>query len=229
MPFGLIIVLLILVIGSVFSVKTEKLTPAAAATGSIIALLIFSGTGYTGLALMVLFFFCATIAGIIAKSRNPAYKVEKRDAKQVMANAGIAGLCGLGGIVDPVFSEQYLMMLSACFAAANSDTLSSELGMVYGSAYFDFRTGRKGVKGENGVVSLEGTIAGTFGAMIIAYSYCSLINNFNCFLFITVAGLTGNFSDTILGAFPERNYAISNNMVNAFCTFMAVLFVVLFG
>jgi len=120
-------------------------------------------------------------------------------------------------------------MIAGCFSAATSDTLSSEEGNAYGSNFFDLRTLKKGNRGENGVVSFEGSIAGVIGAAVIAWTYFSMTGNPEKFLLIMGAGIIGNIVDSLLGAFPERNNLIGNNMVNLLNTFSAILFVAIFG
>ena len=229
MPFGMIVLLIILLLGSIWSVNKKKLTIGGAIAGSIIAILIFSGTGFTGLTLMIAFFVLAVLAGVISKKRMGIQADEQRNAKQVIANSGLAALCAISAYFDPLFAEQYTLMIAGCFSAATSDTLSSEEGNAYGSNFFDLRTLKKGNRGENGVVSFEGSIAGVIGAAVIAWTYFSMTGNPEKFLLIMAAGIIGNFVDSLLGAFPERNNLIGNNMVNLLNTFSAILFVAIFG
>ena len=60
--FRLVSVLLLLGLGMFYSGRAGKLTTAAAATGGVLGLLIYLGSGFVGLALLALFFVLGTAA-----------------------------------------------------------------------------------------------------------------------------------------------------------------------
>lgn len=212
------------------SVKTGKLTIPAALAGGLTGLLVFGGGGYTGLLMLSAFF----VLGIWATSHGKAIKAtilsqephpEKRHAGQVLANGGIAALAGLLTMVDPAHDKVYLVMMAASLASAIADTLSSELGMVYGRHHYNILTFKKDQKGLDGVVSLEGSLLGMGGAAVMAVIY-SLFEGFGKdSLLIVLAGVLGNLLDSLLGASLERRHRINNDVVNLLNTLFAALIV----
>jgi uncharacterized protein (TIGR00297 family) len=217
--------------GVTYSVVARKLTVIAALTGAVVACAVFAGGGFTGLAMMTVFFIlgsAATSWQLKTKQIINAEEKSSRTAGQVLANAGMAGICGVLVLLLPQRSDLFQLMMAASLASATADTLSSELGMVYGRRFFNIVTFKDDVRGLDGVVSMEGTLIGSAGAAVIAIIYF-IGNGWSVNLFwIVVAGTLGNLIDSVLGAVLERKGMIGNNMVNFLNTFAAALFMLLF-
>ncbi|HET6256770.1 MAG TPA: DUF92 domain-containing protein [Puia sp.] len=223
------IVLVILLAGLLFSIGRRKLTVPAALTGAVVGWVVYAGGGLTGLTMMTVFFILGTAATSWKKDRkleirSHAAHQTTRTTAQVLANAGVAGIAaGLNLLLKDKLALLQIMM-AGCFASAAADTLSSELGMVYGWRFFNIMTGRPDRKGLDGVVSLEGMLIGTAAAAIIALVYVIFQGwNVRTFLIIVFAGTFGNWVDSVLGAIFERKGRLSNNMVNFFNTLAAAL------
>lgn len=204
---------------AVGSVVVKKLTPLAGVTGAATGWVIFAGSGYTGVLLMSLFFVMGVAATSWKKSTKAQLFPEEssggtRNAGQVLANAGIAAVASLLALVLPKDAHLFTLMIAGSFAAAVSDTISSELGNVYGSRYYHILTFKKGTRGNNGVVSLEGTLLGAAASGIMALLYCICTGDFFYFIPISAAGLLGNLADSILGATIEGKQGVGNNTVN---------------
>ncbi len=223
------IVLLIVLLAAVLTVVFRKLTIAAAVIGVAMAMCIFVGASYTGLIMLASFFVLATVAttfGIQQKQKLGFAESNrgKRNAAQVLANGGIAAILGLSVWIFPQYYLLFSLMIAASFSSATADTLSSELGNVFGKNFYNIVSFKKDIRGLNGVISQEGTLYGLAGSIIIAAIY-ALGNGFDFrFLIVVIAGTIGNFFDSVLGATLENNGAISNNSVNFLNTLLAALF-----
>lgn len=208
-----------LMAGMLISIKTNKLNVSAAWCGGLLGLIIYWGSGFTGIILLVAFF----ISGTIATKWKAAEKInfkdtidrkEQRNAGQVFANAGIAALSALLIYFFPQSAALYKLMLAASFSAAAADTLSSELGMVYGKRFYHLLSFKKDMKGKNGVISIEGILAGISGSVLIAWLYIIQEGWSPGFWIIIIAGTMGNLTDSLLGAAFENHGKLSNNQVN---------------
>jgi uncharacterized protein (TIGR00297 family) len=218
-------VAILLIAGGYFSVYFRKLTTGAAITGVVCGILIFLGIGYAGLALLAAFFLLGTL--VTAWGRKAKMQLDKpedavqRKSGQVLANAGTATLLSFVAIVFPEYKEILLVMAAGSFASATADTLSSELGVLYGKRFYNCLSWRRERKGLDGVISLEGTLIGIAGAGIVALVYRLFRVSDECMLILVFAGFMGNLSDSVLGASYERRNLLSNDWVNFLSTLFA--------
>jgi len=207
----------------------RKLTPAAAITGALLSIVIFSGTGFPGVILLGAFF----LIGILVTSWRSAEKVAlhlsgenegKRNMWQVLANGGVAGICGALAALYPAYRDLLLVTLASSLSAAAADTTSSELGSLLGKKFYHIVTLRPDKRGENGVVSVEGFLSGVVSSGIIGFVFVILTGwNLKVFLIIIIAGTCGNIMDSLAGATLERRRILNNDAVNFLNTMTAGL------
>lgn len=208
------------------SVWKKKLTTSAALSGGLIGYLLYATTGFTGLAMMTTFFVLAVIATewkMKNKIKADLYENSqgRRTASQVLANAGVPAVICVWIYFFPHYYELGSCMIASAFAAATSDTLSSEIGNICGKRFYNIITFKKDERGENGVISVEGLIAGAVGSTLIALVYILFLEWNHQFLIIMVAGFLGNIFDSVLGATLERKKILNNNAVNLLNTLFA--------
>jgi uncharacterized protein (TIGR00297 family) len=223
------LIFLILLLAAVFaSYKTNKLTLAGSLTGGVVALAIFAGSGFTGIGMLAAFFVLSVLATSYKKAEkrklaSDKHHPEKRNAGQVLANGGVAALFGLLAYEIPPQAVLFSALMAASLASATADTLSSELGTVYGTRFYNIINLKPDEKGKDGVISLEGTLIGIAGTTIIAIVYAMGIGWSNAFFYIIIAGTIGNITDSVLGATLERKAYLNNDAVNFLNTSLAAL------
>ena len=194
---------------------------------------IFLGGGWNAFSLLVTFF----ILGTMATQWKFQWKVSmdlaqsdggKRGFMHVVSNGGLAGTCGLLGWFIPDIAFMAIGMAAASLAAALSDTVSSEMGNVYGSRFYNILKFKSEPRGLDGVISPEGTLFGFLGSGIIAVQYGVLIDPSLSVLWVFIAGISGNLLDSILGASAQRKGLVNNHEVNILNTlFGGVVFAIL--
>lgn len=217
-------VILFIILAAFVAVKKHKLTDSGGMGGAVIGILVFLGTGFTGIALLAAFFILGTLATSWGNSRKDVKpEGERRNLGQVLANGGLAGIFGWLGIVFSGFEPLLTIFLAASFASATADTLSSELGTIYGRRFYNILTLRKDQKGLDGVISFEGLVIGVLGSAAIAAIYSLGCGWSETFWVIVCAGTAGNLMDSILGAVLERRGLIKNDAVNFLNTLFAAL------
>ena len=219
--------------------KARTLTPSGAAAAAVLGAVIF-GLGGLGWAILLMGFFVSSSALSRMFRRRKARLEEKfskgsqRDAAQVGANGGIAGVFALLHLFFPDALWPWIGFAGA-LAAANADTWATELGVLSRGRPRLITTGKIVDSGTSGGVSWAGTAAAAAGAFLIALlavlfwqgRVASLPANVPGWLsnalganaptlaplsalgwlaVITLAGLLGSLLDSLLGATVQAIY-----------------------
>lgn len=215
--FALLAVMLLVLL---LSVRKKKLTLAAGIVAGILGLVVMLGTGITGALLLIAFFAMGVWASRYKRYRKQAITgpshTEQRNWVQVLANGGIAGICSLLVPVDNGHLSLYVYLAAGSLAAAAADTVSSEIGTVHGSRFVNVLTWKREPPGGDGVISLEGTLAGLSAATVIALVYGIGVGASHEIFYVMAAGVLGNLVDSLLGAGLQRRGWLNNDGVN-FC------------
>ena len=209
-------------------------TLAAALVGAAICLVITFAGGldaggsllHTGLAPLVALFvltFAATRAG---RRRKAAAGLAEnrlgRNAAQVIANLGTAGLVAAVGLFSPHGGALWAVPMLAALAEATADTVSSEVGQAFGGRPLLVTSLRRVEPGTDGAISLGGTGAGILAAGLVAgVGMASLRLAPTLVVVAWLAGVVGLFFDSLLGATVERRGWLGNDLVNFASTVFA--------
>ncbi|MBO9201852.1 MULTISPECIES: DUF92 domain-containing protein [Niastella] len=223
-----LLVLIFIVVSVAATIIFRKLTVAGALTGGCLAALLYTGFGLTGIGLLGTFFVTGTVATSLGRRKKEQLAIAEknkgqRTASQVLANGGVAALAALFTWIYPEFLRAWQLAAAAALASASADTLSSELGSVYGKRFYNILTFKKDTCGLDGVISLEGTLWGIAGSILIAVIYCIGYGYTALAWYIVLGGFIGNIADSVLGATLERKGWIKNDLVNFLNTLIAAL------
>ena len=211
-------------------------TPAAALVGAAICLLItFAGgldaggsllrTGLTPLVALFVLTFGATRARRRRKAAVGLAESRKgRNAAQVVANLGAAGLVAAMGLFFPRGGSLWAIPMLGTLAEATADTVSSEIGQAFGGMPWLLTSLRRVEAGTDGAISLGGTAAGVLAAALVALvGMRSMQLAPTLALVAWLAGCAGLFFDSLLGATVERRGWLGNDLVNFASTVFAAV------
>jgi uncharacterized protein (TIGR00297 family) len=210
-------------------------TPLAAVTGGLLcAVLTLAGTPWyhSGLPALITLFVLTWAATRFGRARKQQLGVAEdkrgRNAAQVAANLGIAGLAAATSLIHPVLGSGYTVMVVAALAEATADTLASELGEVVGGQPLLVTTFRRVAPGTDGAISLAGTAAGVCGALVVAaISQTTLKLSVGDTSAAALGAVGGLFVDSLLGATIERHGWLNNDAVNFLSTLASALMAIL--
>lgn len=212
------------------SIYLKKVTISGGVSGAMISFFILYNN-WINFVLFGLFFVLGSLATKWRFEEKQQLGVSQenegvRTWVNATANGGIPAFFSLLALLFPNYPS-LTWAATAAIAAALSDTLSSELGNVYGKRYYDILNFQKGKRGADGVVSLEGTLFGLFGSFLVALIFGIVTTEYTAILPITLAGFAGNLCDSYLGATLQRKGWINNHVVNFLNTTFAAFLVVL--
>jgi uncharacterized protein (TIGR00297 family) len=202
--------------------------PAAVAGGVITAALTIGAASWHRSAFPALLAVCVltTAATRFGRARKQhmglAENRRGRNAAQIAANLGAAGLGASLALRLPSHSWFYTASVVAALAEAAADTLASEMGEVLGGPPILVTTLRRVAPGTDGAISMAGTAAGTSGAvLIVVLAYLTLALTPQQAFAAATGSLAGLFVDSLLGATAERRGWLNNDAVNFLSTIAA--------
>jgi uncharacterized protein (TIGR00297 family) len=207
-----------------------------ALSGVLIGTTITTAMGLPYLAFMVAFFLLGSAATRLGYARKAARGIAQerggvRGWRHAWANGGIpAFLALMAGLAPEGLRDLLVLAYAAAVATAAADTCSSEVGKAYGRHTVLITTLRPVPPGTEGAVSLEGTLGGLGGAMIVAAAGVALgLYGWASALLVGVAGTLGNLAESLIGSAGARRGWMGNDLLNAVNTAigagLAVLFV----
>jgi uncharacterized protein (TIGR00297 family) len=204
----------------------RAVTRDGALAGLVVGAITLYLGGFFYWGMLMLFFVSSTIVSRIGPARKESLariheKDDRRDAVQVLANGGTSVLAlALFGITGkPAFA----VAAAAGFAAVNSDTWASELGVLSATPPRSIIRGDRLPAGASGGVTTAGTLASVGGSALVGIWFAAGIwipgslasagpegayglSPLAALGLVTVAGALGSVVDSILGATIQAHY-----------------------
>lgn len=192
------------------------------------------GLAFGKAAALLLFVVASLVTGasLLGNRRNDLVCKfdEPRSWRNALANAGVAtGFAALSLLMSSTGLRAIFAVGSvASLAASLSDSLSHEIGVLCGGKPRLITTWNCVEPGENGGVSLAGSLIGIVSAFGLAGlgMFLHVIGTRGALL-AAIAACLGNLIDSILGATIERKGWMGNNGVNFSAVFSSGVFVLI--
>lgn len=219
-------------------------------TGWILGAIVIVGGGPPMYVALLAFFIVGTACTRLGYARKARAglaqeKGGRRGAGHAFANVGVAAICSIAvwrglGLVP-------LFMGITSLATAAADTAGSEIGQLIGKRAFNPLTFRRVERGTDGAMSIEGTLAGVLGALIVAIAGTAMavhhlrpgfvgtvtIEKGRAIAVITIAAILGSYIESILGSVtrnvPNHVMNFINTVVGAVLFWIAWNFIPIFG
>jgi uncharacterized protein (TIGR00297 family) len=206
--------------------RAGMVTRAGAVAGALIGTAITAATGWSGWTLLVATFLAASISSRLGLRRKTLLGIAeerggRRGPENAIANTGLATVAALLA-VSTLHRDLALLAFVTALAAGGSDTIASEIGKAWGRRTYLVSTFRRVAPGTSGAMSLEGTLAGVAGAVVLGAIGAAVGLIPQTALVAVVAGSTvGALAESVLGATLEAPGILNNDMLNFLNTAIA--------
>lgn len=145
---------------------------SGAVVGAILGIALYVFGGWQAFVILLLFFVLGSGTTKIGYARKAARGIAqerggRRGARNAIANCAVPVFLAFLAVATP-HPGLFSIAMVAALATAAFDTVSSEIGQVWGKHPFLPTTFRRVAPGTEGAISIEGTLAGAAAATVIA-------------------------------------------------------------
>jgi uncharacterized protein (TIGR00297 family) len=209
----------------------KLLTPTGLIHAWCLGVILWGTLGWRGYAVMIFYFLVGSAVTRIGMEQKQAAGIaEKRDGargpENVWGSAFTATLCAIGvtaiewGWFAPEWRSLLLLGYVASLSTKLADTTASEVGKAYGKRTFLITTLQPVPRGTEGAVSLEGTVAGIVGGLMITIvAYFLQIVSWQGILICVVSAFIATNLESVIGATLQSKFDwLTNELVNVLNT-----------
>jgi uncharacterized protein (TIGR00297 family) len=212
-PDRMITALFLATVIGIVSYRFRFLSPNGSIATFLLAVLIYGTGGWMWTVPILTFFLASSLLSKYGKSRKKKLetvfdKTDKRDAGQVAANGGVAGLIILLHYLFPG-EESLFFCYIASIAAVTADTWGTEIGTLMKGKPRSIITMKPVDVGTSGGISVLGIIGGAAGAVLVVSTtlFFPGIHAQSALLMAMVfSGVAGSLVDSLLGATLQAQY-----------------------
>jgi uncharacterized protein (TIGR00297 family) len=218
------------------AIPKKLLTPAGAINAWGLGVVVWGTLGWRGYGVVMFYFLVGSAVTRIGMAQKEAAGIaEKRGGargpENVWGSAFTAMVCAIGvaaiklGWLNPGWESLLILGYVASFATKLSDTTASEVGKAYGKSTFLITTLKPVPRGTEGAISLEGTIAGIIGGILISLVAYSLgLITFTSVITCTIAAFVATNIESVIGATLQSDLGwLSNELVNVINTIIGAV------
>ena len=219
------------------AVKQKSLTKIGLLHATILGIGLWTYLGFGGWITCVSYLIMGSaVTKVRMKEKERLGIAEKRGGargpENVWGSAATAMVCAiLTYILPSSFGPPLKVGYVASLATKLSDTFGSEIGKAFGKNTYLITTMRTVPRGTEGAVSVEGTLAGVVGSIILSYiaAYLGLINFKTDIITCIFAAFVATTAESFIGAvFQSDKYLwLTNELVNLINTIIGAVTAIL--
>jgi len=188
-------------------------------TGWAIGVIVYSSLGLRGWVLLFATFGLAAVTSRLGLGRKTLLGIQeerggRRGGGSAFANTGLAAVAALVAAVTP-FREAALLAFVAALATGGGDTTASEIGKAFGGRTYVPARLTQARPGTPGAVSLEGSVGGVIGALVLAAAgaWLGLIPWWAVWAALAGA-VAGSMVESALASTLEASNVVNNDVLN---------------
>lgn len=207
----------------------KLLTPAGLIHAGILGVLLWGTLGWRGYLVMMVYFLVGSGVTRIGMAEKEAAGIAEKRAgargpENVWGSALTGTICAIAAYLltptQPQLVPFLLLGYAASISTKLSDTCASEVGKAYGKRTFLITTLQAVDRGTEGAVSLEGTIAGLIGSLVIAIAAFAVgLIDLTGIAICLIAAFVATNLESVIGATVQNKFDwLTNELVNIFNT-----------
>ncbi|MEM9266365.1 MAG: TIGR00297 family protein [Cyanobacteria bacterium P01_F01_bin.13] len=247
-PWLVAIILNTILIGVAFASPKKLLTPMGYLHAWVLGVILWGCLGWQAYFVTLVYFAAGSAVTKVGFAQKEAAGIAEerggvRGPGNVWGSALTAAICALlawlSGLTAAslvgLSSGQLIQLLVLGFVASLStklsDTSATEIGKAYGQRTFLITTLQPVPRGTEGAVSLEGTLAGVVGSLILAVAawgvgFISAVGIFIC----AVAAFVATTIESLIGATIEDKLpGLTHDVVNIINTLIGAIVAIALG
>jgi uncharacterized protein (TIGR00297 family) len=241
-PWGVAIGVNVLLLGGAWLLPKKLLTNAGYLNAGLLGVIIWGGLGWRAYVVMMAYFVVGSgVTQIGMAEKEAAGIAEKRSGargpENVWGSALVASICALlaYGATLAALPNSWVSLLALAYVASMatklSDTSASEVGKAYGKTTYLITTLRPVARGTEGAVSLEGTLAGVVGSLLLSVlAYGLGLITVGGVAICAIAALVATNIESLIGATVQEKFDwLTNELVNVINTLIGAVVALLLG
>ncbi|CAM9204123.1 unnamed protein product [Ectocarpus sp. 12 AP-2014] len=197
------------------------LTSAGTFSAYVLGLVLWSTLGGWGWGTAVLYLMAGSAVTKLKMEKKESLGIAEgrggaRGPENVWGSAATGAMCAVASLVWPQWSGPLRIGYVASLATKLSDTFASEIGKAYGKHTFLITTFKPVPAGTEGAVSLEGTLAGVVGSVIISgFAAAAGVVTAKALPACLIAAFVATNFESVLGATTQGKVPwLTNEVVN---------------
>jgi len=199
--------------------RQSMLTPSGLLHAWALGVILWSSLGWQGWSLCVLYLLAGSkVTKIRMKEKQDLGISEgrggRRGPENVWGSAATGALCAIAALRWPEARPLLQVAYVSSIATKLADTFQSEVGKAFGKRCFLITTLKPVPRGTEGAISVEGTLAGVVGSLLIA-AYGAGVNlmPWSCVWVVAAAAFFATMAESLIGATAQGRFKLLTNEV----------------
>lgn len=247
-PWLMAVALNTMLVGVAFASPKKLLTPAGYLHAWVLGVILWGCLGWQAYAVTLVYFVAGSAVTKVGFAQKAAAGIAEerggvRGPGNVWGSALTAALCALlawaigltSATLAGLSTAQVIQLLVLGFVASLStklsDTSATEIGKAYGQRTFLITTLQPVPRGTEGAVSLEGTLAGVVGSLILAVAAWGIgVISTVGIVICAIAAFVATTLESLIGATIEDQLpGLTHDVVNIINTLIGAVVAIILG
>ncbi len=214
-----------------FAQRLPFLTKKGWIHAGVLGTLLLGSIGWNGWVAVCIYLLFGTLVTKIGYKNKASRGIAearggKRGPENVWGSAATGCSLALFSCIWPDYLNLFMIGFASSFTAKLSDTFSSEIGKRFGKKTFLITTLKLVPPGTEGALSIEGSVAGLLGSLImtVVMLNLSIVSGLSVAFIVFLSGYLATILESYIGALVQNQIEwMTNELVNSIQTSLAAI------